>query len=90
MWQREQLRQTIISTGSVGALFGILPVLGLLAFRSEYQRFPSCSRPLIAQVFDVGLLFFGSVLFCIVVFGLLPMALQYCFIRVVRRWTGRS
>jgi len=88
MWQREQLRQTIISTGSVGALFGILPVLGLLAFRSEYQRFPSCSRSLVAQVFDAGLLFFGSVLFCIVVFGLLPMALQYCFIRVVRRWTG--
>lgn len=90
MWQREQLRQTIISTGCVGALFGILPVLGLLAFRSEYQRFPTYSRPLIAQALDVGVLFFGSVLFCVVVFGLLPMALQYCFIWVVRRWTGRA
>jgi len=90
MWQREQLRQTIISTSCVGALFGILPVLGLFAFRSEYQRFPTYSRPLIAQALDVGFLFIGSVLFCVVVFGLLPMALQYCFIWVVRCWTGRA
>ena len=90
MWQREQLRQTVISTGCVGALFGILPALGLFAFRSEYQRLPSYSRPLIAQALDVGLLFIGSVLFCVFVFGLLPMALQYFFIWVVRRWAGRA
>jgi hypothetical protein len=90
MWQRRQLRQTIISTGCVGALFGILPILGLLASRSELQHLPSHSRPLFAQAIDLGLLFVGSVLFCIIVFGLLPMAVQYVFIWMVRRWSGRA
>lgn len=90
MWQRDQLRQTIISTGCVGAVFGFLPVLGLIVFRSEYGRVATHSRSLITQAFDLGFLFIGSVLFCIVFFGLLPMAFQYGFIWVVRRWTGRS
>ena len=90
MWQRRQLRQTIISTGCVGALFGILPLLALLVSSVEHQHLPSHSRPLMAQALDLGLLFAGSVLFCIITFGLVPMAVQYCFIWMVRRWTGRA
>ncbi|WP_282269891.1 hypothetical protein [Stenotrophomonas sp. PS02298] len=90
MWQRRQLRQTIISTGCVGALFGVLPVLALLASSLEHQHHSNHSRPLIAQALELGLLFFGCILFCVIIFGLLPMAVQYCFVWMVRRWTGRA
>ena len=90
MWQRNQLKQTIISTGCIGAMFGALPVLGLMVFRSDYTHATAPSRTFIYQAVDLSLLFFGCVLFCIVVFGLLPMSLQYGFIWLVRRWTGRD
>ena len=90
MWQRRQLKQTIISTGAVGAVFGALPTLGLIAFRSDYGATSAQARPLVLQALDLGFVFFGSIAFCIAVFGLLPMALQYAFVWLVRRWTGRA
>lgn len=87
---KTQFRQTIISTGAVGAIFGIVPVLAVLAFRSEYSRLPVPARSLLAQAFDLGLAFSGSIAFCIFFFGHLPMAVQHGFIWLVRRWTGRN
>lgn len=89
MWQKRQLKQTIIGTGVVGAIVGVLPALGLIAFRADYGAAAAQARPLVLQVLDLGLVFLGSVVFCIAVFGLLPMALQYAFAWCVRRWTGR-
>jgi hypothetical protein len=39
---------------------------------------------------DLGLIFFGCIAFCILCFGLVPMALQHGFVYIVRRWTGRG
>ena len=71
-------------------MFGALPLLGLIVFGSAHTHARAPSQPLIYQAIDLGLLFFGCVLFCIVIFGLLPMALQYGFVWLVRRWTGRD
>ncbi|MBX3712245.1 MAG: hypothetical protein KF800_09825 [Lysobacter sp.] len=87
---KAQFRQTIISTGAVGAVFGILPVLGAFAWRSEYSRNPGPPPSLFSLAFDLGLVFIASVAFCILFFGLLPMAVQHCFVWAVRRWTGRA
>ena len=89
MIDKAQLRQTIISTGAIGALLGVLPVLASLAFRG-YSRFPAPPRSLISQIFDLGLVIVASVCFCIFFFGLLPMAFQHGFVWLVRRWTGRA
>lgn len=87
---KAQLRQTIISTGTVGAVFGMVPVLAVLAFESEYGRHAAQARSLLMQAFDLGLVMVASVVFCILCFGLLPMALQHGFVWLVRRWTGRD
>ncbi len=89
MIDKAQLRQTIISTGTVGAVLGVLPVLAMLALRG-HSRFPAPPRSLISQAFDLGLVFVASVCFCIFFFGLLPMAFQHGFVWLVRRWTGRA
>ena len=39
---------------------------------------------------DAVLFVVVEVVFCMVVFGLLPMAVQYAFIRGARWWTGRD
>jgi len=38
MWQRQQLKQTIISTGAVGFFFGILLAIASAGFYSEQGR----------------------------------------------------
>jgi len=86
----KQFRQTIIGTGVVGAIFGILPVFGELALRSEHGRLPDTSRSLLLIGLDLGSLFVASVGFCIVFFGLLPMAILHGFVWLMRRWTGRD
>ena len=84
-WQRRQLRQTIIGTGVVGAVVGGLPLLA--AFLLAFGRTTAVPvRSPILQMLDAGLF----VMACIAVFGLLPMLVQYVFIHVVRRWTGRD
>ena len=89
MIDKAQLRQTITSTGTIGALLGVLPALAMLAVRG-HDRVLAQPRPLISQVFDLGLVFVGSVCFCVFFFGLLPMACQHGFVWLVRRWTGRA
>ena len=88
--EKRQLRQTIISTGVVGAIFGLVPVLAVLAFESEYGRHAAPARLWLVQAFELGLVLLGSIAFCIVVFGLVPMALQLGFAWLARRWTGRA
>ena len=89
-FDKAQLRQTIISTGVVGAVFGLVPVLAIVAFESEYGHHAAPERSLLIQVLDLGLVLVASVAFCIFCFGLLPMALQHGFVWLVRRWTGRD
>ena len=88
--EKRQLRQTIISTGVVGAIFGLVPILAVLAFESEYGRHAAPARSWLVQAFELGLVLLGSIAFCIVVFGLVPMALQLGFAWLARRWTGRA
>ncbi|MFT3668780.1 MAG: hypothetical protein QM795_09425 [Pseudoxanthomonas sp.] len=88
--EKRQFLQTIISTGAVGAIFGLVPVLAILAFESEYGRHATPTRSLLMQALDLGLVVVASVVFCILCFGLLPMALQQGFVWLVRRWTGRD
>ena len=90
LMEKKQLRQTIVSTGIVGALFGLVPVLAILAFESEYGRHTAPARSLLIQAFDLGLIVVASAAFCILCFGLLPMALQHGFVWLMRRWTGRA
>ena len=88
--EKRQFRQTIISTGVVGALFGLVPVLAMLALESEHGRQAVPARSLLIQALDLGLFVVASVVFCILCFGLLPMALQHGFVWLVRRWTGHD
>jgi hypothetical protein len=87
---KAQIRQTIISTGTVGAIFGMVPVLAVLAFESEYGSHAAPARSWLVQAFELGLVLLGSIAFCILVFGLVPMALQLGFVWLARRWTGRA
>ena len=89
MIDKAQLRQTIISTGTIGAVLGVLPALAMLALRG-HDLLPAPPRSIISQVFDLGLVFVASVCFCIFFFGLLPMVFQHGFVWLVRRWTGRA
>jgi len=88
--EKRQLRQTIISTGVVGAIFGLVPVLAIVAFESEYGRHAAPERSLLIQALDLGLVVVASAAFCILCFGLVPLALQHGFVWLVRHWTGRD
>ncbi len=48
------------------------------------------AKPLSLLAVDAVLFVVVAVVFCMVVFGLLPMAVQYAFIRGARWWTGRT
>ena len=85
-----QFKQTLISTGCVGAVFGVIPALAVVAFPSDYATNAAQSTSFTDQAVGLALVFVGSILFCFVFFGLLPMALQYAFVWLVRRWTGRA
>ena len=87
---KAQFRQTIIGTGVVGAVFGAMPVLALLFSAFTHGLGSEPSRSLLAMSLDLGLIFFGCIAFCILCFGLVPMALQHGFVYIVRRWTGRA
>ncbi len=83
-----QVRQTIISTASVGAIFAFLSyIFAFYAFRSDY---PNQKLSLISEAGEFAIYFIICVLFCVFVFGLLPMAIQNCFIWLVRRWKSRA
>ena len=93
MWQRKQLKQTIISTGAVGAFFGLLFALASAAFYSEQGRAIALGYgpvPWTTYAGHAAVAFIVSVAGCILVFGLLPMALQYVFAWLARLWTGRA
>lgn len=90
MWQGRQLRQTVIATGVVGAVVGTLPWLGMLAFDAIGRSGAIHTRPLLPQLAEATAFVLACMVGCIVLFGLLPMALHYAFIRGVRWWTGRD
>jgi len=87
---KAQFRETIICTGAVGAMFGAFPAIAVLAFRFDHGHIPGGSRSLFALAFDLGLIFFASIAFCVFFFGLLPMGIQQGFVWLVHRWTGRA
>lgn len=87
-WRRHQLRQTLVGTGVVGAVIGVVPWLALLLLGSG--RTAAHARPLLLQALDAGLFVLTCVVVCIVAFGLLPMLVQYAFVGAMRRWTGRD
>ena len=83
-----QVRQTIISTASVGAIFAFISyIFAFYAFRSDY---PNQKLSLISEVGDFAIYFIICVLFCIFAFGLFPMAIQNCFIWLAHRWKSRA
>lgn len=88
LWKSPQLRQTIISTGSVGAFFGAVPTLAWVSSRSWENAFPH-GWNLAVQAFELLVICCGSIAFCVLIFGLIPMFLQYVFVSMVCHWTGR-
>ncbi|KAF1727437.1 hypothetical protein [Pseudoxanthomonas japonensis] len=90
IWQRRQLRQTLIGTGVVGAVIGVAPLLLAFVLGSGRVAMGGHARPLSLLAVDAVLFVVVAVVFCMVVFGLLPMAVQYAFIRGARWWTGRD
>ena len=91
MLDKMQLRQTLISTAFVGAVFGIFPMLAVLAFRSDYGHAEDASHSPFSLVFDLGFMLLANITFCVFFFGLLPMALHHAFRCVVQcHWTGHS
>ena len=90
MWQWHQLRQTVIATGAVGVVVGAVPWLGLLALDAVGRSGAIHARPLLPQLAEAAAFVLACMVGCIVLFGLLPMALQYAFIRGARWWTGRD
>ncbi len=93
MWQQRQLKQTIISTGAVGAFFGVLFAIASVGFYSEQGRAIAGGYgpvPWTTYAGHAAVAFVISIVGCIVLFGLLPMALQYAFAWLVRLWTGRA
>jgi hypothetical protein len=90
IWQWRQLRQTVIATGVIGAVVGALPWLGMLVFDTGGRSGVVHARPLLSQLVEAAAFVLACVVGCVVLFGLLPMALQYAFIRGVQWWTGRD
>ena len=89
-WKRRQLRQTLIATGVVGAVIGLVPLLvGVLLAPTRIFAGDQI-RPVSLQLMDGALFLLASIVFCVVVFGLLPMVLHIAFIRCTRWWTGRD
>jgi hypothetical protein len=74
----------------VGAVIGVLPWLAMLVLGSRGRAGAVPARPLLLQLWEAGLFVLVCVVGCVVLFGLLPMALQYAFIRGARWWTGRD
>jgi len=80
----------LIGTCVVGAAIALVPLVLILVLESGRIALGDHARPLPLQATDAALFVASSMVFCMVVFGLLPMALQYAFIRGVRWWTGRD
>lgn len=85
-----QFKQTVISTACVGALVGLLPVLGGIALRSERDAGPHDFSGWLNLLINLAGILVGCVASSVVLFGLLPMAIQYGFVKLARRWTGRD
>ena len=91
-WIGPQLRQTIVSTGVVGACFGVVTVLGLLLVGS------GSDARLIAQgitpphwsavAFQLASLFLAMTVGSIVLFGLLPAIIGRLIGFLARRTRG--
>ena len=90
MIDKMQFKQTIISTAFIGTIAGILPVLGSIAVRSERVAGPESFSSWLVYALSLAGVFLGCVIFCVALFGLLPMLLQHGFIKLARLWTGRA
>lgn len=88
-----QLQQTLVGTGAVSAVLGLLILLAGFAVSSDTGR-AAASGPgsihwtlVVRDAIAVMLACVGG---CVVLFGLLPMALVRSFAWAMRRWTGRD
>lgn len=70
-----------MGTGVVGAVIGLAPLLLALVPGSGRIATGDPARPLSLLGVDAALFFAAAVVACMVVFGLLPMAVQYASIR---------
>jgi hypothetical protein len=81
-----QLRQTLISTGVVGSVFGLLVALASFAFYSEYgPHISSAPHGTLANALHAVATFILVTCSIIVAFGLLPSAVSFALSKVFRR-----
>ncbi|MDE2235765.1 MAG: hypothetical protein KGK44_09480 [Gammaproteobacteria bacterium] len=81
-----QLRQTLISTGSVGAFFGLLCALGSFAFYSDYnQHIASAPRNTWENLLNAFDTFLWITVGIVVAFGLLPSAITWSYSKLFRK-----
>lgn len=82
-----QFKQTLISTGAVGAFFGLLFVAGsFLAYMDQGRAIALGDGPVHWTIYarDAAVLFIASVGFCTLTFGVFPRALQFAFTWLAR------
>lgn len=78
-----QFRQTLISTGVVGSLFGLLCTFASFAFYSEYgANISSAPHGLAANIASALGTFFLVAVGIVFVFGILPTVLSYALGRL--------
>ncbi len=83
-----QFKQTLISTGTVGAFLGLLFVAGsFLAYMDQGRAISLGHGPVHWTIYarDAAVLFAASVGFCTLTFGVFPKALQFAFALLARR-----
>ena len=89
----KQLGQTIISTGVVGGCFGLVLLLVSISFyfnQGRHVAFGYGSVHWIVYLGQGAFLFLASIVFCVLVFGLFPAAIQYFLLRFARNRDGRA
>lgn len=83
-----QFKQTLISTGAVGAFFGLLFIAGsFLAYMDQGRAIALGYGPVHWTIYarDAAVLFAASVGFCTLTFGVFPRVLQFAFARLAHR-----
>ena len=76
-----QFKHTLIVTTSVGAIFGV-PVAAVVLIPDGYKDDEAPSTASAAPNYaDATLAYFGTTLFCVCVFALLPRAIQWLLAR---------
>lgn len=89
----KQLRQTIISTAAVGGCIGLVLLAVSISFYFNQGRNVALGYGRVHWIVYVGqgaFLFLASIVFCVLVFGLFPAAIQHFLLRFARNRDGRA